>query len=346
MRKILKLAARVLLCALTLSAVAVSVILSAERGSAWRGNLLAEGELVTTTPTPPPMIRFSFLALDESGHAVTDLVTKDLIVTDNGASQSFTLERDDLPTSSVLVVDNSGSMRQSLDAVAYACREFITLREPGEEISLERFVSSNHVEVLEDFTQNQIALADALSEMRIEGGETDVVDAVYDAARRVAKRNADGAHHPAVFLITDGDDRTSAHNREQLLKLLPETGVQVFVVGLTEMLDKEGGFIRKNPRESATELLEAIAAESGGRAFFPRLRGKKDAGLGELMKEIARDLHSQYVVSYELPREAADGKFHRVQIKDAHTPGRPKLSIFARPGYVAAGGEGQSKDKQ
>src|SRR3712207_7949647 len=48
--------------------------------------------------------------------------------------------------------------------------------------------------------------------------------------------------------------------------------VQIFVIGFVKELDKEGGLIRKSPREKAVNLLERLAKETGGRLFIPEDR--------------------------------------------------------------------------
>ncbi len=85
----------------------------------------------------------------------------------------------------------------------------------------------------------------------------------------MAARGAE-KHRRALVLVTDGEDRASYLKLEELLKYLRAIDVQVFAIGLVQELDKQGGFIRRSPREQAAKLLDTLAAETGGRVFYPK----------------------------------------------------------------------------
>ena len=125
------------------------------------------------------------------------------------------------------------------------------------------------------------------------------------------------------------------------MKLLRKEGIQVFIIGLTDELDDEGGFIRVSPKAKAIDLLGSIASESGGRAFFPKLKRNNVEELNEAVEDIAVNLHRPY----ERAEAPADGKFHKIDVKIADAPGGKKRRTFARPGYFAPGGEAQQKNK-
>ena len=85
-----------------------------------------------------------------------------------------------------------------------------------------------------------------------EGGQTAIIDAVYLTAEHVAeykKGDDNDRRRRALIVITDGEDRNSFYNQEQLWAKLREEDVQIFVIGFVNELDKEGGLIRKSPRE-------------------------------------------------------------------------------------------------
>jgi VWFA-related protein len=345
MKTVVSLSRRALFASLPLVVVIAPFALSAGRGGA--GARSGAGQpAAAPTSFPPLAVRFTFLVVDESGRSVAGVRREDVSVTDNGQPQTVEeFGRDEKPVSYGLLIDNSGSVRPLLDVLARAAGTLVASNRPNDEAFLMRFVDAKHAEILEDFTQSQQSLTDALSAMYVEGGQTAVIDAVYAAAKHVAERNADRSHRGALVLVTDGEDRGSSHSLEELSELLRREGVQVFVIGLTVLLDDTSGFIHKSSRERAAALLDSIAAASGGRAFFPKF-GKKGADdLNEAAREIATDLQSPYFVAYTLAPEAADGKFHKVQVKVADAPGRVKRKVIAPPGYFAPGGESKKKDK-
>jgi Ca-activated chloride channel family protein len=87
----------------------------------------------------------------------------------------------------------------------------------------------------------------------------------------------------------------------------------------------------KGSREKATLFLTRIAEVTGGRAFFP----KSTSEIPGIVDEIARDLHTQYVIGYTPSSVSPDGAFRKVQVTVTESPGRKKLNVITRPGYEA-----------
>jgi Ca-activated chloride channel family protein len=161
---------------------------------------------------------------------------------------------------------------------------------------------------------------------------------VYLTAEHVAeyKKGDDiDRRRRALIVITDGEDRASFYNQEQLFARLREADVQIFVIGFVNELDKEGGLIRKSPRERAVNLINKLASETGGRAFFPTSLTE----LPQIASEIVRDLRSQYLVTYNPTDKTRDGSFRAIKVQVAHAPGQDKRIALTRNGRVAAKGE-------
>src|SRR4029434_2430597 len=133
-----------------------------------------------------------------------------------------------------------------------------------------------------------------LDSFYVEGGQTAIIDAVYLSAEHVSEYKKDDQladrRRRALIVITDGEDRNSFYKQEQLFARLREEDVQIFVLGFINELDKEAGLIRKSPRDKATSLINKLATETGGRAFFP----ESLADLPQIANEIVRDLRTQY----------------------------------------------------
>jgi len=203
-----------------------------------------------------------------------------------------------------------------------------------------RFVSSDQIAVVQDFTGGQAALMRGLSQMYVEMGRTAVIDAVYLSALHVAeRRKGEAGRRRALILLSDGEDRVSFYKQSELQKLLRKLDVQVFAIGIVAMLPEEGGIMRKSPRERAAAFLNSVTQETGGRAFFP----KDIKELQEAVGEIARDLRTQYTLGYQSTNPNRDGKFRKVQVKLSETAGGGKRTIHARSGYFAPGATEEEK---
>ena len=80
-----------------------------------------------------------------------------------------------------------------------------------------------------------------------------------------------------------------------MFRQLREQDVQIYVIGFVNDLEAERGLIRKSPRGKATDLINKLATDTGGRAFFPQSISE----LPQIANEIVRDLRTQYVISYD-----------------------------------------------
>ncbi|MCA1629182.1 MAG: VWA domain-containing protein [Acidobacteria bacterium] len=295
-------------------------------------------------PGAQPAVKLGFHVVDGANHAVADVRREDVSLTVDGAPQTITyFAREESPVSYGLVIDNSGSVRQILDLLARTAGTLVAANRPEDEAFVMRFVDQRRTNILEDFTSDKQSLASALSDMYVEGGQTAVIDAIYRAAEHTAG-HAGANRRLALVVITDGEDRGSTHKLEELTQLLRREGVRVFVIGLTGLLDKTGGFIQKSSREKASELLETIAHESGGRAFFPTFGKTVGADLTLALNEIGESLRSQYVVGFTPSSAGADEKFHRVQIRISEGSGKEKRKVVAPPGYFAVASRVQDKE--
>ena len=287
----------------------------------------------TAPQTPAQTVRLNVIVTDEAGRPVADVKREEIGVTEDGAAQAVAhFAPEELPVSYGLVLDNSRSVTPLLETIRRTAGTIAIANKAGDEAFVMRFVDSDKLEMLRDFTSDLTALDNALSSMYTEGGMTAVVDATYVAVKNVAERRKDDeGRRRAVVLISDCEDRESVYKREELMKLLRRESVQVFVISFLTEVSGERGFTRPSPREKARKLAAEIAEESGGRAFFP-----KDVNeLVRAAEEVSRDLRSQYVVGYAPANASADGKFRKVEVKIADAPGRTKRLAVARPGYFA-----------
>src|SRR6185369_9588562 len=117
-----------------------------------------------------------------------------------------------------------------------------------------------------------------------------------------------------------------------LFARLREEDVQIFVIGFVNELDKEAGFIRKSPRDKAVNLINKLASETGGRAFFPESLSE----LPQIANEIIRDLRTQYVVAYNPTNKTEDGTYRAIKVSvDQPSSSSDKRIALTRTGRLA-----------
>jgi Ca-activated chloride channel family protein len=295
----------------------------------------AEIDEGSTVVVDTDLVNLNVRVIDRNNRPIGDIRQDEIRVFENGIPQPiFSFTREEVPISYGLAIDNSGSMRSQLDKVIEAGKTIINSNKPGDETFLVRFIDSEKIEQVLDFTAKKEDLIDAIDSLYIEGGQTAVIDAVYVASEHVAqykKGGDDDRRRRALIVVTDGEDRVSQYKQEQLFERLREEDVQLYVIGFVNELDKDGGFIRKSSREKAVNLINRLAKETGGRAFFP----ESLADLPKIAEEIVRDMRTQYIVSYSPTNKERDGSYRAIRVAVSDTPGKDKRIALTRSGRVA-----------
>jgi Ca-activated chloride channel homolog len=283
------------------------------------------------------LVNLNVRVIDRNNRPVGDVPKEEFRVYEDGVLQEITFfSRAEVPVSYGLVVDNSGSLRTQLQTVIDSAKTIVNSNRPGDEAFVVRFIDSEKIEELQDFTADNDALIEALDRMYIDGGQTAVVDAVMLTAEKLAgykKGDALGdRRRRALILVTDGEDRSSVYKQEDLFDRLREEAVQIYVIGFTNELSADGNLIRKSPKEKAVKLINRLATETGGRAFFPTSL----AELPAIADEITKDLRTQYVLGYYPTNKARDGSFRQIRVQIADAGKRDKRIALTRAGRVAS----------
>jgi Ca-activated chloride channel family protein len=312
-------------------------------------------------PTPPPdpngaeidaesrltintdLVTLHVRVIDRNNRPINNISKADFHVLEDGVPQPiFSFTEEEVPVIYGLAVDTSGSLRPQFEQVISAAKTIINSNKKGDETFLERFISSDKIETIQDFTDKKDFLMDGLDQLYIEGGQTAVIDGVYLAAGHVADyKNTlnDDRRRRALIVVTDGEDRQSYYNEAQLFAQLREEDVQIYVIGFVNELDSDRGLIRKSSKDKAVGLLNRLATETGGRAFFPQSISE----LPQIANEIVRDLRTQYVISYDPTNKTHDGSYRAIKVTvNQPTTGDRRIAL-TRPGRTATAGATAAK---
>lgn len=176
-----------------------------------------------------------------------------------------------------IVVDNSGSYRKLLGNIIDASKDIVEENKADDETFLVRFVSSDRIKILQDFTDSKELLHDAADEMFIEGGQTAILDAVYFSAKYLVENAKSEPNRKRVLvLITDGEDRKSEIKSEELLKYLREQQIKVYAIALAD-------------EKVSQKVLDKLTKETGGKKYLPKTRNE----IPEIVKELANAIRIQ-----------------------------------------------------
>ena len=303
----------------------------------------------SATPTPEEdeilkieteEVTLNVRVVDRNNRPVNNVQQDEFKIYENNVLQPITsFSKGEVPTNYSLVIDNSGSLRQQLEKVIEAGKILIAANRPDDETSVIRFVSSEKVEILQDFTNSKTELNDALENLFIEGGKTAIIDAVYLAADRIENyeksRNRNDKKRRALILVSDGEDRDSFYKEQQLYELLRESDVQIYVIGFVGDLDKEGGLISKSPQGKAKAFLERLATETGGKVYFPNSVNE----LNGIAQDISNELRTQYLISYSPTEKVQDNTYRNLKVVVADSPKKEKRIAITRSGIIRSGAD-------
>lgn len=313
------------------------------------------------TPTPTPesaapsdgddeiinvdtsLINLQVRVVDRQGRTVNNVSKEDFrVFEDNEPQQVAFFSTEEVPVAYGLAIDTSFSLRQQIDKVIEASKTIVESNKPGDETFVITFVDSKKIELRRDFTANKEDLSETLDELFVLPGQTAVLDAVKLSAEHAASYRSKGesdVRRRALIIVTDGEEKESATKPEELFAFLREQGVQIYIIGFVNDLEKtDGGIIRKNSHDKAVNLINRLVKETGGRAFFPT----SVTELPEIANQITRDLRTQYVIGYQPTNKARDGKFRSVRVAVADAPDKNKRIALTRGGYIP-GGSGTAK---
>jgi Ca-activated chloride channel homolog len=258
--------------------------------------------------------------LDQKGRTVSDLREQDFEVYEDGVRQSIRLFRhEDIPVTVGLVVDHSGSMRGKLANVIAAARAFVQSSSPEDQMFVVNFNEKVTMGLPHGirFTNRPDELARAISGTPALG-----MTALYDALFQAHERLQAGDRDKKVLLvISDGGDNASVHTLANVLKVAGQSSALVYTVGIFDVHDPD-----RNP-----DVLRKLARANGGESFFPGEPGEIVA----ICERIARDIRNQYTIGYAPSGAGKPGAYRSIRVV-ARAPGKSKLVVRSRPGYIAA----------
>ena len=267
------------------------------------------------------LISFNVTITDKYGRLVTGLPKSSFTLLDNKQPQEITFFSDeDAPVSLGIVFDLTGSMsggkvmraREALDHFFETSREgdeyfLITLQNGRANLALDR-------------TRDSQAVLNKLTLLQSRG-----TTAFYDACYLGVDKVAHGSHPKrALLVISDGQDNNSRYKFNELRRLVKESDVIIYAIGIEEERDGELA-------SEGHSILDDIAAISGGKAFFPQTAAEMD----DIFEGIALELRHQYAIGYRPLGFSANGKWHHVKIKVSPPRGLPHLFVRSRDGYYA-----------
>jgi Ca-activated chloride channel homolog len=283
------------------------------------------------------LVNLDVTVVDQNNNPVFDMRKEDFAVFEDKIKQSIdSISREEVPLSFGVVIDTSGSMRAKLQTVSDAALDLIKQMKSDDEAFLSQFKAEP--ELVQDFTSDKRELEEALGELFTSGGTAllDAIIATADYAQEKAITRDGQRRRKALIVISDGLEKNSTVKEKEVLEALKEDEVQVYLVGFIDEDEEGKSLFGKSSSKKAKDLLSRLAEDSGGRAFFPKELSEMKA----IANQIAKDLRTQYIISYYPTNEKRDGTFRSIKVS-VDQKGSRKLIARTRNGYYARDAKGQ-----
>lgn len=268
------------------------------------------------------LVTLTLTVTDLYGRYVSGLTKGAFTITDNNQEQDIQFFSDsDAPVSVGIIFDLSGSMSgEKILKAQKALSRFIMTSHPSDEYFLIGF--NSRAQLLLDRTRDGDAVLRKLTMVQ-PNKNTALYDAVYLGVERVTR----GSHQKrALLIISDGQDNNSRYNFGEVRRLLKETDVVAYSVGIMDRGDSSSTL--GNQGEA---FLEELSSVTGGKAFFPQT----DVEMDDMFERIALELRHQYSLGYTPKDFQPNGKWRKVKVKVKPPRGLPRLTVRTRDGYYA-----------
>jgi VWFA-related protein len=282
-----------------------------------------------------------FTVLNRRNKLVPDLEQGDFKVFDEGKPQEihFFSKQSDLPLRIGMLVDTSNSIRDRLKFEQDASVNFLfsVLRRNKDAAFVMTF--DDEPQIIQPFTSDTAALRDEITKTRA-GGGTAIYDAIYEACSKQLNHpprppgDQPDVVRRVMILISDGDDNLSIHTRAEAIELAQRTSVVIYTISTSTQWVS---LSETNPSKLAErkfhltegdKILQDLAEETGGRAFFPYHVDDLD----QSFQDIGDELRNQYSIAYLPANYVLDGRYHKIRIE---VPDHKGYQVRARRGYYA-----------
>jgi VWFA-related protein len=293
-----------------------------------------------------------FTVLNRRNKLVPDLQKEDFQIFDEKFPQEirYFSKQTDLPLRIGMLLDTSNSIRDRIKFEQDASINFLfsVLRHGRDEAFVMTF--DDEPQVVQAFTSDAGLLRDQVMQTRA-GGGTAIYDAIYDACQnQLSHPPRPPGDQPDVvrrvmILISDGDDNLSTHTRTEAIEMAQRTSVVIYTISTStqwiqlSQTDPDKLASRKTHLTEGDKILQDLADETGGRAFFPYHVDDLD----QSFQDIGDELRNQYSIAYIPTNYVLDGRYHRIRIE---VPDHKGYQVRARRGYFARANREKNNEQQ
>src|SRR5213595_1075873 len=287
------------------------------------------------------LVDVPFTVLNRRNKLVPELERSDFKIWDDKFPQEirYFSKQSDLPLRIGMLLDTSNSIRDRIKFEQDASVSFLfsVLRRNKDEAFVMTF--DDEPQIIQGFTSDTGALRDQIMGTRA-GGGTAIYDAIYEACSKQLNHpprppgDQPDVVRRVMILISDGEDNLSTHTRAEAIELAQRTSVVIYTISTSTQwvslseTDPNKTSDRKYHLTEGDQILQQLAEETGGRAFFPYHVDDLD----QSFQDIGDELRNQYSIAYQPMNYVRDGRYHKIRVE---VPDHKGYQVRARRGYYA-----------
>src|SRR6266849_2654239 len=296
-----------------------------------------------TIKTVVNLVDVLFTVLNRRNKLVPELEKSDFKIWDDKFPQEirYFSKQTDVPLRIGMLLDTSNSIRDRIKFEQDASINFLfsVLRRNKDEAFVMTF--DDEPQIVQAFTGDAGALRDQITRTKA-GGGTAIYDAIYEACvKELSHPPRPPGDQPDVvrrvmILISDGDDNLSTRTRSEAIETAQRMSVVIYTISTStqwvSLSQTDPGKVgdRKYHLTEGDKILQNLAEETGGRAFFPYHVDDLD----QSFQDIGDELRNQYSIAYQPTNSILDGRYHKIRIE---VPEHKGYQVRARRGYFARG---------
>jgi VWFA-related protein len=247
---------------------------------------------------------------NHKGYYVDGLGRDSFEVFEDGSRQNITsFETQQQALSCAILLDTSGSMADALPHVKNSIVNFVDQLNPQDSVAIYTF--DQRLVTRQDYTTDKGMAKRAVLRTRAEGGT-----ALFDALSEVSLEASARQGKKAIVVFTDGDDNSSALTASAAATRAKKLGIPLYAIAAGEATRSK----------KLREILDELSRHTGGATY----QVKKPKDVDGVFADITQDLQHLYMLSYQAPSGASNGKWRKI---DLVVKGVPKYSIRAKEGY-------------
>ncbi len=251
---------------------------------------------------------------DTTGKNVSGLKKQQFSIFEDGKEQIIEFfQAEETPFASVILLDSSGSMEQSMSVARAAAISFLNGLRVDDYVSLYNFDSK--ITQIQDFS-NSRDMSESFFNLKANGW-TLLYDSIDTATKQLAKRSE---KRKSIIVLSDGADTRSGNSADKVLKNALASGISIYTV---DMSNFDGG--KKDMQ--AVSVLKNFAEKSGGQY----IEISNPQTMATAFKNIVAELGSQYTIGYYPNNTAKDGKWRAIELRVK----KPNVAIKTRKGYFS-----------